>query len=251
MLALAILIRPTRQLIGCHFLTVRRPMAKAAAFRQQIQLFADANLSPVARSARLARVARAALAGLQATGRASHTYRLAVDGRPAADESVVRGDGTGKILYSFSYVSEAVEFALDFLRVRAPVKSGAYARSWYVIADGKFMVGSQIDLASIPPTAEVIVGNVAPYNRKVDVQRNGAKPIRFSVPPHEYDDCVAALRQRFGNTMQAKRVYDYNFPGKYRLRNHQRRKSGRRAGSVVRRAGDAGQSPAVIIQPIA
>lgn len=226
-------------------------MAKAAAFRQQIQLFADANLSPRARSARLARVARAALAGLQATGRASHTYRLAVDGRPAADESVVRGDGTGKILYSFSYVREAVEFALDFLRARAPVRSGAYARSWYVIVAGHFEIATALDLASIPPTAEIVIGNTQPYNRKVDVQRNGAKPIRFSVPPGEYDDCVAALRQRFGNAMQAKRVYDYNFPGKTPLRRHQKRKSGRRVGAIIRRAGDAGQSPAIIIQPIA
>lgn len=226
-------------------------MAKAAAFRQQIQLFADANLSPQARSARLARVARAALAGLQAAGRASHTYRLAVDGRPALDESTVRGDGTGRILYSFSYVAEAVEFALDFLRVRAPVKSGAYARSWYVIADGKFSLASQIDLASIPPTGEVIVGNTQPYNRRVDVQRNGARSIRFSVPPGEYSDCVAALRQRFGNSIAAERLYDAHFPGKYILKNHQARRSGRRAGAVIRRSGSAGQSPAIAIRPIA
>jgi hypothetical protein len=226
-------------------------MAKAAAFRQQITAYIDTNLGPAARSARLARVAQTALASLQAVGRASHTYRLAVDGRPAADESVVRGDGTGRILYSFSYLPEAVEFALDFLRARAPVRSGLYARSWYIIVGDKFTLASQISLADIPPTAEIIIGNTQPYNRKVDVQRNGARPLRFSVPPGEYDDCVAALKQRFGNTMQAKRVYDYNFPGKYLLRNHQVRKSGRRAGAIVRRAGDAGQSPAIILSPIA
>lgn len=226
-------------------------MAKAAAFRQQIQLFADANLSPQARSARLARVARAALAGLQATGRASHTYRLAVDGRPALDESTVRGDGTGKILYSFSYVAEAVAFALDFLRVRAPVRSGLYARSWYVIAGNRFALASTINLDSLPPTGEIIIGNTQPYNRKVDVQLNGLKPLRFSVPPLEYDDCVAALGQRFGNTLRAERHYDMNFPGKWILKNHQKALTGRRAGRIIRRAGDAGQSPAIVIQPIA
>src|ERR1700744_3689753 len=101
-------------------------MAKAAVFRQQLAAYINTTLSPAARSARLASVARAALADLQASGRASHVYRLSVDGRPATDESTVRGDGTGKILYSFSYIADAVEFALDFLRARAPVKTGTY-----------------------------------------------------------------------------------------------------------------------------
>ncbi len=225
-------------------------MSKAVAFRQQIRVFTDSALGPAARSARLATVARAALAGLQSTGRASSTYRLFVDGKPSMTETTVRGDGTGKILYSFSYLAEAVEFALDFLRARAPVRSGKYRRSFYVIVNSHFTPADSFDLASVPPTAEIIIGNTQPYNRKVDVQRNGTKPLRFSVPPMEYDDCVRAVKQRFGNTLTAKRVFDYNFPGKYRLRNHQTRKSGRRAGAVVRRAGDAGQSPAVIINSI-
>lgn len=225
-------------------------MAKASVFRQQITAYIDTTLSPAARSARLAAVARAALAGLQSSGRASSVYRLSVDGYPATSENTVRGDGTGDILYSFSYTRDAVEFALDFLRARAPVKSGLYARSWYIIAGGQFSLASSLDLNSLPPTGEIIIGNTQPYNRKIDVQRNGAAPLRFSVPPGEYDDCVAAIGQRYGNTLRAKRVYDYGFPGKYRLLNHQVRKSGRRAGSVIRRAGDAGQSPAIVLSPI-
>lgn len=223
---------------------------KAAVFRQQLTAYIDGALGPAARSVRLARVARAALAGLQATGRAGNVYRLAVDGRPATSEDSVRGDGTGKILYSFSYITDAVEFALDFLRARAPVKSGLYHESFYIIAGGKFALARDTDLANIPPTGEIIIGNTQPYNRKVDVQRNGAKPLRFSVPPLEYDDCVAALGQRFGNSLRAERHYDVNFPGKWILKNHQVRKGGRRAGAVIRRAGDAGQSPAIILNPI-
>ena len=225
-------------------------MAKAVAFRQQIKLFTDNTLSPEARSARLARVARAALTDLQSTGRAGPTYRLFVDGQPATTEATVRGDGTGDILYSFSYIADAILFALDFLRARAPVRSGKYAASWYIGVDGRFVPAASFSPDSVPPTAEIVIGNTQPYNRKVDVQRNGTRPLHFSVPPGEYDDCVAALKQRFGNTMTAKRVYDYNFPGKYRLRNHQVRKSGLRAGAIVRRAGDAGQSPAIVINPI-
>jgi hypothetical protein len=225
-------------------------MARAAVFRQQLTAYIDTTLSPAARSARLATVARTALAELQASGRASRTYRLSVDGRPGASESTVRGDGTGDILYSFSYIADAVEFALDFLRARAPEKTGRYRQSFYVIVGDKFSLASAIDLAGISPTAEIVIGNTQPYNRKVDVQRNGLKPLRFSVPPGEYDDCIAALTQRYGNTMRAKRVFDYNFPGKYRLQNHQTRKSGRRAGKIIRRAGDAGQSPAIVLSPI-
>lgn len=223
---------------------------KAQAFRQQIRVFTNENLGPAARSARLANIARSALADLQAEGRAGSTYRLFVDGQPATTEYSVRGDGTGRILYAFSYIADAVTFALDFLRARAPVRTGLYAHSWWIGIDGRFVKADSFDPNDIPAAAEIIIGNTQPYNRKVDVQRNGTKPLRFSVPPGEYDDCVAALKQRFGNTMTAKRVYDYNFPGKYILRNHQVRKGGRRAGAVVRKAGDAGQSPAIVINPI-
>lgn len=225
-------------------------VSRAVVFRQQIKAYTDSTLGPAARSARLVTIARGALTGLQAAGRASSVYRLFVDGRPARTEAAVRGDGTGRILYSFSYIAEAVTFALDFLRARAPVKSGAYRASFYVGVDGKFIQADSFDAASVPPTAEIVVGNTQPYNRKVDVQFNGSKPLRFSVPPGEYDDCVAALKQRYGNSLAAKRVYDYNFPGKYALRQHQTRKSGRRAGAIVRRAGSAGQSPAIVINPI-
>lgn len=223
---------------------------KAVAFRQQIKIYTGALTDPGQRSARLAAVARDALAALQASGRAGPAYTLFVDNRPASSEDSVRGDGTGKILYQFSYIGDAVIFALDFLKARAPSRSGKYRNSFFVGVDGRFVNASAFSPDSVPPTAEIIIGNSQPYNRKVDVQLSGGKVLQFSVPPGEYDDCAAALKQRFGNTLSAKRLYDVNFPGKYLLHRDQRRKSGRRAGSAVRRAGDAGQSPAIVITPI-
>lgn len=223
---------------------------KAVAFRQQISVYTGALTDPGARSARLAAVARNALADLESSGRASPVYKLFVDSQPAASEDSVRGDGMGRILYQFSYLAEAVTFALDFLRARAPSRSGKYRASFFVGVDGRFVPADAFSPDSVPPTAEIIIGNSQPYNRKVDVQLSGGKVLHFSVPPGEYDDCAAALKQRFGNTLTAKRAYDINFPGKYLLHAAQVRKSGRRAGSAIRKAGDAGQSPALIISPI-
>lgn len=229
---------------------IENEMTKATAFRQQMKVFTDSAFSPAVRSARLASVARGALADLEASGRASPRYRLFVDGQPATTESSVRGDGTGQILYSFSYLAEATTFALDFLQARAPAGSGLYRNSFWVGVNGAFVLAAAFNPDSVPPTAEIVIGNTQPYNRKVDVQMNGAKVLHFSVPPGEYADCVTALKRRFGNTLTAKRVYDMNFPGKYTLHHHQTRQSGRRAGAVLRSAGSFGQSPAIVINPI-
>lgn len=227
-------------------------MAKAVAFRQQIKTYTGALTDPGARSARLASVARSALATLQASGRVSKTYTLFVDNRPAASEDSVRGDGTGKILYEFDYVADAVTFALDFLRARAPNRSGKYRASFFVGVNGRFVPADSFSPDSVPPGAEIIVGNSQPYNRKVDVQLNGGNVLHFSAPPHEYDDCATALKQRFGNTMRAERTYDVSFPGKYTLHQAQTRKSGPRSGRPIRRrrVGDAGESPALVITAI-
>lgn len=225
---------------------------KAAAFRQQIKVYTDSTLGPAARSARLASVARGALADLESAGRVSPKHALYVDGHAASSESEVRGDGTGRILYQFTYIADAIVFALDFLRARAPVRTGKYAASFFIGIDGRFIRAGEFSASSVPATAsDIVIGNTQPYNRKVDVQRNGAKVLRFSVPAGEYDDCVTALKQRFGNTLRAKRVYDIDFPGKYTLKQHQTRKSGRRKGAIVRSAGTFGQAPAIVISPIA
>jgi hypothetical protein len=62
---------------------------------------------------------------------------------------------------------------------------------------------------------------------------------------------VSAVKGRFGNILgTVKRVYDIDFPGKYRLQHHQRRHTGKRAGQIVRGAGSYTQSPALVIRQV-
>lgn len=214
--------------------------------RQQVQVFVDAALSPAARAAQLAAVAKQGVADLIASGQASPRFQRFVDGRADAPEESVDGRH-GVILYQFSSVADATAAALDFLRARAPARSGDYRNSFYVAVDGRFIPARMFRMDSVPPSAEIVIGNTEPYSRKVDVQLVGSKPLRFSVPPGLFDDAARDLRRRFGNTVTVKRVYSMNFPGQYRLR-----QTTHRAGShrVARKAGTLVESPALIIRPV-
>lgn len=211
-------------------------MAGAVAFRQQTRVFVDRELSAAARAARLADYARESVAALIAEGRASRDYTRFVDGREGAPESSVDGN-RGVISYLFSYVAEAAVFALSFLRARCPVGTGRYRDSFVVAVNGRPIPAAALNPANIPPGAEICIYNSQPYSRKIDVQMAGKTRLRFSVPPGEFDDAARAVRQRFGNTMDARRVYNLNIPGQYIL------KRGANAGSPV-------QSPALILSPL-
>jgi hypothetical protein len=206
-----------------------------ASFRQVSKLFVERELSGPARSAKLAAFARTGLAELIASGKASPSYRRFVDGREGAQESDVRPDGV--ILYEFSYIAEAVLFAITFLQGRSPVRSGRFRESFIVAVDGRPIPARQFQPRSVPLTAEVIIYNKQPYSRKVDVQTVGGRRLRFSTPAGLFDDCARAMKRRFGNSFTAKRLYSVAAPGQYVLRRGP--KKGRRV-----------DSPAVVITPL-
>jgi hypothetical protein len=201
-------------------------------FSRSIDVFIRQNLSPEARSAALAEVARRGVAELIATGQASPRYRRIVDGVEGAPETAVRPDGV--IVYRFDAMAEIVAFALAFLAGRSPVRSGAFRRGFYVGLDGRFVMASAFNAATMGRVSEVVIGNVEPYARMVDVQMAGGQPVRFSVPADMFSDAAGAVRARFGNIITARREYNMTFPGQYLLR------AGKRAGKRV-------QSPALVI----
>lgn len=217
------------------------------AFRETLRVFADANLSPDAQSALLARVAIEARDRVISDGSAPPRWATFVDDHAASDESGARRS----IEYDYNALPDVVSFTLAFLRGRAPAASGRFRDSFWVSVDGRFMLAAEVNPEQIPHTAEILIGNTQPYNRKIDVQFNGRVALRFSVPAGLYIDAVRAVKGRFGNIMASvKRVYDIDFPGKYKLRQHQRRHTGRRAGAIVRSAGEFGQSPAIVIRQV-
>lgn len=188
------------------------------AFRQQVNAFIDANLSPTARSRILANTARQGVRDLIASGQASPGYDLFVDGHRAQTEDGVRGDGGGVIRYQFNYMGAAAAFALSFLQARSPSRSGEFRQSFYVGVDGRFIPASAFSAQSVPGAAEVVIGNTQPQSRRIDVQFVGSKPLHFSVPAGMFDDAVRAVRARFGGAVTARRIYSLRFPGQYVLR---------------------------------
>lgn len=195
------------------------------ALRQGIDVFIDRELTPAARAERFALIARAGRDELIASGRAAPAYDTFVDGRQGAAEEEARST----ILYRFRYLGDATFYALAFLIGRAPVRTGEFRASFFAGIDGRYVPALALQPQSVPETAEVIIGNLEPYDRKIDVQIAGSRRLRYSVPAHIYADAARAVRRRFGNVVLARRIWNVNFPGQYVLRTGPRK--GSRVGS--------------------
>ena len=204
----------------------------ASTFQREVQVFLDRELSDEALSRKFAAYAQDDVAKLIASRRASPRWRRFVDGVEGVPaESVKVG---GHIVYEFEYLADVIVFALAFLQERSPHRTGEFAHSFYLGLDGKFVPAMRFNPMTMGDVQEVVIGNIQPYSRKIDVQLVGTRRLRFSTPPNLFADCVQAIRSRFGNTVTAKRVYTMNFPGQYVAR------QGKRAGKRV-------ESPAIVI----
>lgn len=250
-------------------------MAKAQAFNARLRVFMDRTLSPAAQSRRLAEVAKAEKDRLVAAGRASRRFRRWVDGVEGAPEEAVKAADGGRIVYRFSVLAAVCTFALSFLINRSPPRSSAplnpatgktahYRDGFYFgIKDsasahagrgdsgGRFVPAAQFNPAALSPSiTEIIIGNVLPYSRKIDVQLIGGESLSFSVPAGLFDDAVKAIRARFGTMVSVKRVYTMDFPNQYRLRQRQTYTAGKHKGKSRGREGTRVESPAIIITPL-
>lgn len=194
--------------------------------------------SPERRSAALATAARTGVAELIRTGHASPKYRRFVDGTEGRDESSVRPDGT--IAYRFGYMGEVVAFALAYVRDRGPIRDGKWRRSLTVAVNGRPIPAAQFNPDSVPEDATILCYSPLDYSRKVDVQLVGGKRLRFKVPPGIFDDAARAVRGRFGNLVNAQRLYTVRFAGEGTRKGGRRRKDG---------AGRRLEYPALEISP--
>lgn len=204
----------------------------AATFQREVQVFIDKEIAPEVMTKRFSDYAEADVAKLIAAKRASPRWRRYVDGVEGAPPESVNVGGT--IIYEFDYLADVTVFALTFLEARSPHRTGEFAHSFYLGLDGKFVPAARFNAATMGDVQEVVIGNIQPYTRKIDVQLVGTTRLRFSTPPGLFDDAAQAIRARFGNTVTAKRVYTMQFPAAYRL------KTGKRAGRQV-------ESPALVI----
>jgi hypothetical protein len=185
-------------------------------FRQEIDAFIAQNLSPAARSKALADFAVQERNALIQSGQASRNYTTTVDGRIDPNEYHVKGTGGGIINYHFSFIGDALEFCILFLKKRIYSFTGDLANSLWISVDGQFYPPPQgsFNYGSVPPKAQVVIGNTLAYWRKADTNYVGTKRMRYHAP-NILADCVSAVRREFGaSAISAKRVADWNFPGK-------------------------------------
>ena len=137
------------------------------SFERQLKL-ATADLEPAEINRALAAFAKRELRAVIASGQASTNYERYVNNVQAApEESVI---APGPIRYEFVNWPTVIREALDELRKRVPRKSGRYAGGFLVLVGGRPVV----EYKTIPAMAEVVVMNVRPYTRKMEVGANGS-----------------------------------------------------------------------------
>lgn len=221
---------------------------RAAAFEKVLDL-AIANVSAPEFQKIHARVAKKALADHLAKVNPDPQVERFVDGRPGLAEEQVKLYGV--IRYEFHNLGDAVEAALKFLWHEGAQVSKEFADSFFVgvlrresrivrgkrveerHADGRLIPAKDFGTKNLPADAEYLIGNKLSYNRKVDVQHIGKKPMSFSVDPFIYARCAEMLNRRY-RSVKVKSVYNLTFDGQYIL------KAGPKAGRPV-------HSPGIII----
>lgn len=227
-------------------------------FVRQISIAIESDLDPDAAALDFAKRARANLEEEIAAKRAPAKYRQYVDGREGVAFEAVRPGGS--IVAEFLVMPEAAEFALAFLRARSPAsapRAGADRRafkhpfrdSFWAAIGGRWFAPGEFNPAYITSDEELQIGNMQPYNRKVDVQLAGGLELHFSVPAGLYEAAAVAVNRAFGNRLEARRRWNvgFDFPGRYALKQTQIRKG--TAGRVRRWSGDMIETPILVISP--
>jgi hypothetical protein len=199
-------------------------MSGFESFDRQLA-FATEGIAPENIAKELAKFARVELAKAIAAG-ASPQYERFVNNRPGLPEEAVTIPGS--ILYVFSNWNLVINAAIAELQKRSPRRSGRFASSFIVIANGALTM----DFASIPAAAEVIVTNAMPYVRRIEAGANNSKGKRM------FDLSRVALNRRFNTGFMFETRYLNIGAGlhpqiPYILKGSQGRRKDRQAGSPL------------------
>ncbi|WP_434603813.1 hypothetical protein [Acetobacter oryzoeni] len=131
------------------------------------------------------------------SGAAASQYVQRVDGKLGAPEEAAKFNG-GSVTYLFNTLGEATVWALEELRKRSPVHSGAFRKSWAILVNGKGWTDAP---GKVPMGSEVRIVNTMPYARKIEV---GGQ--RISVPPGIVEGVRRPLMRRFKG-IRAQRLF--------------------------------------------
>ena len=214
---------------------------KSQFLDRQLKLGLKADIGPEAMARELAKFARANVADYLRSEPIPPGYETFVNGRRGMAEEAVKAPGP--IIYVFNWWPQILHFAIGYLRGRSPAgppkehkdPPRPYRDSFFVLAGGREHHPRQWSL--IPPDIdEVIITNDSGYHRKVDVQLMGGKKIRMSVLPGIMEDGAAAIAAKYGDLVEARRIYSTPHSGQWIYRR------GPREGKPV-------NSPAIVLTP--
>lgn len=118
----------------------------------------------------------------------------------------------GPIVYTYRYLKEIIEFALNALREASPVQSGKYRDGHKLYLDG-----AQTDTVpdTIPYGVDVMISNVMPYARRLEVGKTkSGRAFVVQVPPKIYERTVRLVRAKYRNVVKITFSYaDISGPG--------------------------------------
>lgn len=142
-------------------------------------------------------------------GRAGQTYTTIVDG----SRTTPLDRAQTHITFQWQYLEEATQYALAELVKRA--KYGQFTGKFWLSVEDQYYAPGSYNASVSRGAKQVVIGNTEAWDRKLDVQLMGSKRINYSVLPGLYQDVARKVNSRFGGSIEAKRVYDYSFPGRY------------------------------------
>ncbi|OQP84192.1 hypothetical protein BTR14_20535 [Rhizobium rhizosphaerae] len=177
-------------------------------------------------AAEMARFAKAEVRRLIASNQASPSYDRWVNGVHGAPEEAVKLPGS--IYYVFSTWKQVITETLFELKRRAPVKSGLYAGSIIVLANGQRVENYE----DIPSSATVMILPTVPYSRRLEVSKDGKKQ-RKTV-----DRARATMATRFDHSYDFETKFLNLGPGiapgaPYHLKGSQGKRKDRQAGEPI------------------
>jgi hypothetical protein len=209
---------------------------------REVRAMVAAHLSPEAQKRHAADFARKIIGeaievNTRTLGHAPN-YETFVDGRKGAPFETVNVNG-GKIVAVFDVVNSLLDWITNQLRTHSPVKSGRYADSNKLFADGVEVVPG----AGYPPALEYVFLNVQPYARKVEKGESN------QAANGVYQAVSVLAKQRFGATAKIKFVYREPFGAEVNVwaAASAKRRGTKGRGSTHKRAAYLSRQPAIIV----
>jgi hypothetical protein len=215
------------------------------ALDRDVSLIVAGELSAEAQSRQVAAMARQLRDEAAATNRAltgeEPSWTTFVDGHAGAAEESVKVPG--RIDYEFSAGADVVSYVAGLIARTAPKRSGRYARSLAIYADG-----IEVETPEAAADAEeiIIVSTVA-YARKIERGRKGY------APGGVFEGVAAMAMSRYGNMASIKLTFAAPLGGGTHLeawasKTTQTRKRFAGAGGTARRDAWNRRNPAILIR---